>query len=100
MIDLTKIPDDTLMARGKYSTIRGAHEDEKKRLAILAGELGTAATQILRRMQPDNDDVPESVDELFEGARATLEKMDACVTSIYGLATKRKELKPLAWAKP
>lgn len=99
MIDLTQIDSGTLMARGAYSTVRAAHEDAKKNLQILCGKLSSIASQVLRRMQPDNDDVPESVDELFKSAKATLTAMDDCVKQIETLAQQRADLKQQAWGR-
>lgn len=97
MIDLTTIPSETLLARGSYSTVRGAHEDAKKSLQMLCGQLAATATQVLRRMQPDNDDVPESVDTLLTSARNTITLMEACVSDIESLAKQRQALKGDAW---
>lgn len=99
MIDLAQIDNDTLMARGAYSTVRAAHEDAKKRLQMLCGELSSISSQVLRRMQPDNDDVPQSVDELFAAAKKTLAAMDECVELIKSLAPQRASLKELAWGR-
>jgi len=97
MIDLDDIDASVLLFRGQYATVRGAHEDAKKRLSILCGQLQSATSTILRRMQPDNDDVPESVAELIVGARKTLDDMEACAAEIESLAKQRAELKVLAW---
>jgi hypothetical protein len=99
MIDLSTIPAALLENRGSYATVRSAHEDSKKELSILCGSLSHTATQVLRRLQPDNDAVPESVDALFATARLTLDKMEACAAQIESLATQRAALKPLAWPK-
>ncbi|MES2323244.1 MAG: hypothetical protein V4633_13350 [Pseudomonadota bacterium] len=99
MIDLTKIDDDTLMARGAYSTIRAAHEDEKKSLQMLCGELSSTATKILRVMQPDADAVPESVDALLASGRLTLDSIERCTDQIIGLAQQKHDLKTQAWGK-
>lgn len=97
MFDFTQIDDATLLARGKYSTVRGAHEDAKKSLQVLCGQLSTAAVKVLRRMQPDNDDVPDSVDDLVSGARNTIVLMEECIAEIESLAQQRRDLKSLAW---
>jgi hypothetical protein len=97
MINLNDI--DLMIARGRYSTIRAAHEDAKHALSKLCGQLGATAAQVLRRMQPDNDDVPESVADLMEGCRNTLTLMDACVAEIEELAKQRATLKGAAWGK-
>lgn len=97
MIDLNTIPPETLLARGQYATVRAAHEDAKKKLSLLCGQLSSSASQVLRRMQPDNDDVPASVDDLLTSARNTLTEMDLCVMSIESLAQQRSELKQVAW---
>ncbi len=99
MIDLTKIDDDTLMARGKYSTIRAAHEDEKKRLSVLCGELSSTATKVLRQMQPDGDELPAPVAGLIATGRATLDEMDVCTQRIVGLAQQKQEVKQFAWGR-
>lgn len=99
MLDLTKIPQAILENRGAYSTVRAAHEDAKKSLQILCGELASTATKVLRRMQPDNDDVPDGIADLLLAARNTLTLMETCTTEIESLAKQRSELKPLAWPK-
>jgi hypothetical protein len=50
-------------------------------------------------MQPDNDDVPDSVDSLIASGRNTLVLMEACVAEIESLARQRAELKSKAWGK-
>jgi hypothetical protein len=97
MLNLDEIGDVVLLARGKYSTVRSAHEDAKKSLQILCGQLSTAAVKVLRRMQPDNDDVPDSVDDLVSGARNTIVLMEECVAEIESLAQQRSDLKAQAW---
>lgn len=99
MLDLDQIGDEILLARGKYSTVRGAHEDAKKSLQMLCGQLSTAAVKVLRRMQPDNDDVPDSVDDLISGARNTIVLMEECTAEIESLAQQRHDLKALAWGQ-
>lgn len=99
MIDLTTIPAAILENRGAYSTVRASHEDQKKALQMLCGQLAAASTQVLRRMQPDNDDVPGSVADLLAVGRSTIDQMEACVEQIESLAKQRAELKPLAWPK-
>jgi hypothetical protein len=99
MLDLTTISNEVKIARGEYSTVRAAHEDAKKSLQMLCGQLATASTQILRRMQPDNDGVPDSVESLISGARNTLALMEACASEIESLAKQRAELKKEAWSK-
>lgn len=99
MLNLTDLSEETLINRGKYSSVRAAHEDAKKSLQMLCGDLASTATKILRRMQPDNDAIPESVDELLAAARNTLVLMEACVNEIESLARQRAELKPLAWPR-
>lgn len=99
MIDLSTIDPVTLENRGAYSTVRSAHEDAKKLLQMLCGQLASTATKVLRRMQPDNDAVPESVDALLAEARNTITLMEACVTDIESLSAQRASLRPLAWPK-
>jgi hypothetical protein len=99
MFDLTTIDDDTLMARGAYATIRGAHEDAKKSLQMLCGELSSTATKVLRRMQPDNDAVPDSVDELLAAGRASLDAIELCVHQIESLAQQRADIRQQAWGR-
>lgn len=97
MIALEDISKDVLIARGQYSTVRAAHEDSKKDLQMLCGQLSSIASQVLRRMQPDNDDVPQSVDALLATARQTIDMMQECVTRLESLAKQRQELKVKAW---
>jgi len=99
MIDLSTLSTEVLTARGAYSTVRAAHEDSKKELQILCGQLSAAAAHILRRMQPDNDDVPESIESLLASARNTMVSIEACTQRIESLARQRMELKQAAWGK-
>lgn len=99
MIDLTKIDPVLLENRGSYATVRSAHEDCKKTLQMLCGELASTATKVLRRMQPDNDDIPDGIADLFLNARNTLTMMENCAAEIESLAVQRAALKPLAWPK-
>lgn len=99
MLDLSTISEEVRLARGDYSTVRAAHEDEKKNLAKLCSMLQSVPATILRQMQPDNDEVPDSVESLIESGRKTLEMMEACVARIESLARQRMELKAKAWSK-
>ena len=99
MIDLASLPQDVLLARGEYATVRSAHEDAKKSLAIECGKLGSAASQVLRAMQPDNDAVPADTQELLASARNTLNMIETIALEIQSLAKQRAELKPKAWPR-
>lgn len=99
MIDLTKIDDNTLMARGSYSTVRAELEDEKKRMQVLAGEMLSTTTQILRRMQPEGDAVPDGCAPLFVAGRATLDAMELATLRIVSLAQQKHDLRVQAWGK-
>jgi hypothetical protein len=99
MINLLEIPEQVRLARGDYSTVRAAHEDAKKSLQMLCGQLAATASQVLRKMQPDNDEVPDSVEASITSARHTLLMMESCVQQIESLAKQRAALKPAAWGK-
>jgi len=101
MLDLTTIDTETLIARGQYSTVRGAHEDEKKRLAVLTGQFSAVSYQVLRCMQPDNDALPnmEVVRELLATGREALARIEQCVADIEGLALQKAALKAAAWGR-
>lgn len=99
MIDLDKIDESLLIARGQYSTVRSEHEDAKKSLATMCGELSSCATRILKRLQPDNDAVPESVEELIASAKSSIDAIELCVSNITSLAQQRAKLRPIAWPR-
>jgi hypothetical protein len=101
MIDLTTIDQGTIIARGQYATIRSAHEDEKKRLSILCGQMAATSSQVLRYMQPDGDATPEigGVLDMISLARETITKIEACVANIEVLAIQRASLKDSAWGR-
>lgn len=93
--DLT---DDALMlARGRFATVRGQHEDAKKRLSVLCGELSSISARILRLMQPDNDAAPEDHFPLLSNARDITFELDTVCLNILHLAKQRAELKIEAW---
>jgi hypothetical protein len=102
MIDLTAIDPAEVIAKGQYSIVRAAHEDAKKRLAILCGQFAGITPQVLRLAQPDGDVVPnvEVIAGLFVQGRAVLDKMEALVAEIEGLASQRAALKDAAWSRP
>jgi hypothetical protein len=99
MIDLTAIDPAEVVAKGQYSIVRAAHEDAKKRLAVLCGSFAAIAPQVLRLAQPDGDDVPDgaAIGKLLVDAGILLDKMDAQVSEIEGLAQQRAMLKQAAW---
>lgn len=100
MVDLSTIPESILIARGQYSTVRAQHEDEKKTLQVLCGQLSSCASQVLRRMQPEHEeDHPDGVGKLIAAGRATLTLMEECTQRIESLAKQRAELKTQAWGK-
>lgn len=100
-MNLDDIPQETIIARGHYATIRGAHEDSKKRLSMLCGEMSAISSQILRYMQPDNDDTPEigTVMSLCDRGREVMEKIEDCAHEIDSLDSQRRKIKPQAWGK-
>lgn len=99
MIDIDGIPEDVMLARGRYSTIRAAHEDEKKSLQILCGKLAATSAQILRKMQPDNGAPTEPADDLLAVCRQTLIQIEGVARNIESLAKLKEETKPIAWPK-
>jgi hypothetical protein len=101
MIDLTAIDQETIIARGQYATVRSAHEDEKKHLSILCGQMASASSQVLRYMQPGEDDAPDlrAVNEMLAAARKTLNEIEQCVSNIEQLAMQRAALKQSAWGR-
>jgi hypothetical protein len=101
MIDLTAIDSETIIARGQYATVRSAHEDEKKHLSILCGQLSSASSQVLRHMQPGDGAAPNlcAVSDMLAAARKTLAEIEKCVENIEQLAMQRAALKPTAWGR-
>lgn len=100
MIDLDQIDPALILARGKYATIRSAHEEAKKQLQILCGGLSASSAQVLRAMQPDNGEPDmEHVRALLANCRAAIEKIDTCADEIQALSEQRTALKPEAWPR-
>lgn len=101
MIDFSAYSQDEIIAKGHYSIVRAAHEDEKKRLSLLCGQFATISSQVLRQMQPDSDAVPDmySVRGLIAQGRALLDQIDRCSTEIEELADQRAALKSSAWGR-
>lgn len=99
MIDLNAIDPAEVMAKGQYSIVRAAHEDAKKRLAVLCGAFAAVAPQVLRLAQPDGDAVPDgaAIGKLLAEGSALLGKITAQVAEIEGLAQQRAMLKQAAW---
>jgi hypothetical protein len=97
-MDISSIPQDLLIARGAYSSVRAAHEDELKRLQILTGQLSAFGSQVLRWMQPA-DGQPEDISGLLKDARIVIDHIEQCSAMIRELAEQRTELKKTAWPK-
>lgn len=97
-MDLSTFDPDLILARGRYSTVRSAHEDELKRLQILAGQLSSASSQILRFMQPA-DGQPCDISGLLKDALITLHQIEQCAATINELAAQRAELRTVAWPR-
>lgn len=99
MIDLTLYSQDEIIAKGQYSIVRAAHEDSKKRLALLCGQFASITPQVLRLAQPDGEAVPDgaAIASLIAQGRVLIDKMDALVVEIEGLASQRAALKMSAW---
>jgi hypothetical protein len=97
MLDLKSVPQEILIARGEYSTVRAAHEDAKKELAKSCGVLQMAAGQILRSMQPDNDGIPGDIGETLQAAKDALTRIEQQVEKVGALAKQRANLKKIAW---
>jgi hypothetical protein len=99
MLNLADIDAVVLLARGQYATVRAAHEDAKKDLQMLCGQLSSVASQVLRKMQPGEDEIPDSVASLIQAGRRTLDMMEETTSRIESLAKQRSELKKEAWSK-
>lgn len=99
MIDLTEIDDETLMARGSYTTVNSALKDEYKNLQMLTGELSSTASKVLRQMQPDGAVVPLPADVLLAAGRAQLDAVELCAGRIVALAQQKQGLKQQAWGR-
>lgn len=99
MLDLNELPAELLINRGKYTSVRAAHEDALKAMQVKCGALAAAATAILRRVQIDDDQEPSSVSDLLASARKLTDEIEQCAAEIDDLAKQRAELKPLAWPR-
>jgi hypothetical protein len=99
MLDLESICPTVLLARGQYSTVRAAHEDEQKSLQILCGKMTSLGSQVLKKMQPNHDEIPESVADLLTMGRWTLDEIEKTVAKIESLARQKADLRPQAWGK-
>jgi len=98
MFDFATLPPHVITARGQYSTVRAAHEDELKLLQQKAGYVAATASQLLKSMQP-GDGVPDDPHELIKEARRAIDDIESCAARIRGLAEQKEDLKPLAWGK-
>lgn len=90
-----------LLARGQYATVRSAHEDAKKELSVLCGKLSGSSAQILRKMQPDNDALPDHAEvvDLLTACRWTIDEIEKTTARIESLSAQKASIKPIAWPK-
>jgi hypothetical protein len=97
-MDISQVSDEVLMARGRYATVRSAHEDEKMRLSGYTGQLTAYSSQILKELQKDAPDHAE-VGLLLYTCRNCLDSIEQTSGRIADLAAQRAELKLIAWPK-
>lgn len=99
MIDFNVIDQGEVIAKGQYSIVRAAHEDAKKRLAVMCGAFAAIPPQVLRLAQPDGDAVPDgtAIGKLLADGGALLSKIAFHIDEIEGLAQQRAVLKQAAW---
>lgn len=97
-MNLDDIDQDLLLARGAYSTVRAAHEDQLKLLQVQTGQLSAYGSQILRTMQPADGEAGD-ISILLFNARQVVDQIELTATVINELAALRAELRPKAWPK-
>ena len=97
MIDLTQIDDDTLIARGAFSTVNAKLREEMKRLQNLCDQMACVPRVILHHMQPSGDAIPVTPNVQLALGRATLEEMELCIIAITELMEQKKGLRHSAW---
>jgi hypothetical protein len=88
-----------MLARGQYATIRSEHEECKKRLQMLTGQMSSLSSQILKGAQPADESQPIDVLEQIAVCHKVLENIDRCVMLCTELAKQRAELRPIAWPR-
>ncbi len=96
-MDLDAIDTETIIARGKYSTVRAAHEDAIKALQVACAALTSTGSRLLKKAQPDGDEVPESPAELIDEGRQALDRAAALFATVAELAEQKRSLRPAAW---
>jgi len=99
MLDFSTLSDEVLINRGKYSTVRARHEDSKKKLQVMCGELMCLSHKILNLGQSDDtEEIQESILYL-EKQKELVEKVFDHLAFMQSLSHQRKSLKELAWGK-
>lgn len=101
MIDLAQIPEELILARGRYATVRAAHEDEKARMAKLGGNLNSLVSMLVKMVQPDegNEFGLQQLDNIIDAMRENVTLMAECGGKIHSLGAQRNQLKEEAWPK-
>lgn len=101
MIDFSAYSQDEIIAKGHYSIVRAAHEEEKEHLALLCGQFASIPPQVLRQMQPAKGSTSDigAVNSMLAAARRLLDEIEACALRIEDLETQRAALKKAAWGR-
>lgn len=94
MLNLDDISQEVLIARGKYSTVKGEHEEAKRKLHGLCSRLQIAMTVTLKR---STSNPPEDVSDEILQMRQLLDEIDRVTVRIESLSAQRKALKEAAW---
>ena len=95
MIDLATIPDDVLIARGKYSTLNSRARELRLKIRDQMHSMTDQARTVVRLL--DSTDVDP--DENLANMRALLNAADEAWKELAELATQLNELQPAAWPK-
>ena len=95
MIDLTTIPDDVLIARGKYSTLNSRARTLRLKIRDLMQSMTDQARTVVRLLS-DTDLDPE---ENLLNMRAMMGATDNAWTELAALSIQLNELQPLAWSE-
>lgn len=93
MLNLDAIDQATLLARGKLSTVKGAHEAAKQQMTDECGH----AMALLVALQRDAQKTEVDVDSHLDGLERALKRLREKCAYIAQLAAQRKALKSQAW---
>lgn len=90
--------EDTLKARGQYSTLKHVHDAARTEFVKLLTDLQSGLNSIVREATDSHVDIT-AVKSLLALAKSQLDSAEFLAEELSSLSFQRQQLHPIAWPK-